>query len=214
VTANSPILYGANYSVYVRAVMMALVAKGVRYRHEPVDIFADTGIPADYLLLHPFGKIPAFQHGSFTLYETIAITRYVDEAFDGPPLQPVDTAMRARMTQIMCMTDSYGYRPLVWDIYVERSSNPKKGKATDETRIASAIPRANTYLAALNGIAKAHPWLLGITPTLADFHLAPMFGYFLKTPEGQHLLKQFPRLEDWWNHISASSVWLAASKQV
>ena len=142
-SANTPILYGANYSVYVRAVMMALAAKGVCYHHEPIDIFADTGIPANYLLLHPFGKIPAFQHGSFILYETIAITRYIDEAFDGPPLQPVDTAMRARMTQIMCMTDSYAYRPLVWDIYVERSSNPKEGKATDVTRIASAIPRAN-----------------------------------------------------------------------
>lgn len=189
--------------------MLALAAKGVHYRHQAVDIFADTGIPADYLHLHPFGKIPAFQHGDFTLFETIAITRYVDEAFDGPPLQPVDTAMRARMTQIMCMTDSYGYRPMVWDIYVERLSNPRKGKAADENRIANAIPRVSTYLAAVNGIAKASPWLLGDDQTLADFHLAPMFGYFVKTPEGQDLLKQFPRLLAWWEHISTSNPWLA-----
>ena len=38
--------------------------------------------------LHPFSKLPAFRHGEFTLFKTIAIMRYVDEAFKGPPLQP------------------------------------------------------------------------------------------------------------------------------
>ena len=184
--------------------MLTLAAKGVQYQHEPIDIFANSGIPADYLVLHPFGKIPSFRHGSFTFYETIAITRYIDEAFKGPPLQPVDPTLCARMTQIMCMTDAYGYRPMVWDIYVERSSNPKEGKPTDEARVARGIRFAGTYLAALNEIAKMDPWLLGTKPTLADFHLAPMFGYFLKTREGQNLLKNFPRLEAWW--INAESI--------
>ena len=213
-SANTPVLYGAGYSVYVRAVMMTLAAKGVHYRHESIDIFADTGIPADYLLLHPFGKIPTLQHGRFTLYETIAITRYIDEGFDGPSLQPTDATMRARMMQLMCMSDSYGYRPLVWDVYVERVSNPEEGKPTDEIRVAQALPRAKKYLKAVNEIAQVGLWLLGDKPTLADLYLAPMFGYFLKTPEGQNLLKQLPRLEGWWKHISVSDLWLAASKQV
>ena len=76
-----------------------------------------------------------------------------------------------------------------WDVYVERSSNPNEGKATDETRIVNAIPRANTYLAALNGIVKANPCLLALNQHSQTF-LSAMFGYFLKTPEVQHLLKQ------------------------
>jgi glutathione S-transferase len=171
VIADAPILYGAGYSVYVRAVMMALDAKGVVYQHVPVDVFSNTGIPAYYLQLHPFGKIPAFQHGDFELYETVAINRYIDEAFEGPPLQPANAAMRARMTQLMCMTDSYGYRPLVWDIYVERISNPREGKSTDEARIAIALPAAKTYLHAIDQIAVMEPWLLGNTATLADSHV-------------------------------------------
>jgi glutathione S-transferase len=203
VSSNTPVLYGANYSAYVQTVILALAAKGVKYQHEPIDIFADSGIAADYLVLHPFGKIPSFRRGSFTLYETIAITRYIDEAFEGPPLQPVEPALRARMTQIMCMADAYGYRPMVWDIYVERSSNPKEGKPTDEARVARGVILARTYLAALNEIAIMDPWLLGAKPTLADFHLAPMFGYFLKTSEGQNLLKKFPRLEAWWTNAES-----------
>ncbi len=187
-------LFGACYSVYARAAMMALEAKGVAYRLEPIDIFsAEENLDA-YRKLHPFGRIPALRHGDFVLYETAAINRYVDEAFAGPPLQPSRTQDRARMTQIISMTDSYGYRPLVWDIYVERVSNPRDGKPADERLIASALPRARAYLAALDRIKSVSPFLVSATEGLADFHVAPVFGYFLEAPEGRRTLSDFPRL--------------------
>ena len=43
---------------------------------------------ASHLALHPFDRVPIFQHGDFTLYETSAIATYVDEAFEGPALSP------------------------------------------------------------------------------------------------------------------------------
>ena len=133
-------VFGARCSIYVRAVLMALEAKGVAYALEIVDIFsADADLDA-YRKLHPFLRIPAFRHGEFVLYETAAINRYIDEAFLGPALQPVAAENRARMTQIMSMTDSYAYRTLVWDIYVERVSHPREGKPANEARIAQAHP--------------------------------------------------------------------------
>ena len=83
-----PIVVGAPYSVYVRAVRLALEEKGVPYEIVPVDIFAAGGPPPEHRARHPFGKIPAFEHAGFRLYEAGAITRYVDEAFPGPRLQP------------------------------------------------------------------------------------------------------------------------------
>ena len=60
VSADSvPVLFGASYSVYVRAARLALEEKGVPYRLEDVDIFADGGPPPDYRLRHPFLRIPA-----------------------------------------------------------------------------------------------------------------------------------------------------------
>jgi len=76
---------------------------------------------------HPFGKIPAFEHAGFRLYEAGAITRYVDEAFPGHRLQPDDACGRARTNQIISILDSYAYRTLVWDIYVERVTRPAGG---------------------------------------------------------------------------------------
>lgn len=203
-------VFGARYSVYVRAVLMALESKGVPYRLEPVDIFsADEAVQA-YRLVHPFGRIPAFRHGEFTLYETAAINRYIDEAFAGPPLQPATAQDRARMAQIMSMTDAYGYRPLVWDIYVERIGNPADGKPSDEALIASALPKARLYLQALCDLLGSKLFLADESPTLADFHAAPVFGYFLEAGEGREMMAEFPRLADWWVRISAIAAWARA----
>jgi len=92
---GAPVLYGAAYSVYVRAVRLALAEKGVACRLVEVDVFAPGGPPPEHLARHPFGKIPAFEHDGFRLYEAGAISRYVDEAFEGPPLQPARPRERA-----------------------------------------------------------------------------------------------------------------------
>jgi glutathione S-transferase len=83
-SGDTPIVFGAPYSVYVRAVRLALEEKGVAYELVPVDIFGPGGPPADHMRRHPFGKIPAFEHEGFRLYEAGAVTRYVDETFCRP----------------------------------------------------------------------------------------------------------------------------------
>lgn len=204
-------LYGARYSVYVRAALMALESKGVSYDLVPVDIFSESEELVDYREINPFGRIPSLRHGDFILYETAAINRYIDEAFLGPRLQPAPAKNRARMTQIMSMTDAYAYRPMVWDVYVERVANPKEGKPTDEALIAAALPKARIYFKALHYLMGRQAFLADAAPTLADFHAAPVFGYFLKAPEGSAMLQEFPRLMNWWDRVSALPAWQAAA---
>ena len=196
-----PVVYGAPYSVYVRTVRLALEEKGVPYRLVPIDVFTPDGPPKDYLIRHPFGRIPAFEHGSFQLYEAGAITRYVDEAFPGPVLQPTAPELRARTHQVISILDSYAYRTLVWDIYVERVSVPKDGGISDERKIRDAIPRAVTCLTALQQIMSAGPFLTGPALTLADLHAAPMFAYFTLAPEAHQLLALYPGLMEWWDRM-------------
>lgn len=197
------VLYGAAYSVYTRIARLALHEKGVPYRLEEVDIFAEGGPPSDHLARHPFGRIPAFEHGNFRLYETAAITRYVDEAFDGPALRPVTSQGRARVDQIVGLLDSYAYRTLVWDIYVERVSKPREGGRPDEARIALALPRADTCLSAIEDLMAGTPFLAGGSLSLADLHAAPMIVYFRMAPEGRDLLAAHPALARWLEHVAA-----------
>jgi glutathione S-transferase len=194
---DKPIVFGAPYSVYVRAVRLALEEKGVDYELVPVDIFASDGPPPEHLARHPFSKIPAFEHAGFRLYEAEAITRYIDEAFEGPALQPADSRSRGRMTQIISILDSYAYRTLVWDIYVERFARPATGLVTDEARVAAALPKAEVCLSAVSKLMGDGPWLTGPEVSLADLHAAPMFAVFRLAPEGELLLDREARLAGW-----------------
>ncbi len=196
------IVFGAAYSVYVRTVRLTLAEKGVEYRLDEIDVFAPSGPPRDYLeQRHPFGRIPAFEHDGFRLYETGAITRYVDAAFAGPRLQPADPRACARMNQIIGVLDNYAYRPLVWDIFVERVRASVQGRQPDEARIEAALPKAETCLRALIALMGDGPYLVGHDVTLADLYAAPMMIYFRMAAEGAALLRQAPALDAWLARI-------------
>ncbi|MFN4273573.1 MAG: glutathione S-transferase family protein [Aliihoeflea sp.] len=201
--APETILFGADYSVYVRIARMTLIEKGVGHRLVPVDAFSKDGLPDWYRAIHPFGKIPAFEHDGFRLFETAAIARYIDEAFEGPPLQPLRAPERAVMNQIIGMLDAYAYRTLVWDIYVERVARPRDGETSDEARIAAALPAAQRCLSALAKAKRPGQWLIGDQLSLADLHAAPMLAYFMEAPEGCDMLSEFGKLSAWWAKVSA-----------
>jgi glutathione S-transferase len=198
-----PQLLGAPYSVYVRIARLALAEKGVDHDLVEIDIFgADAGNDA-YRKLHPFARIPAFRHGEFTLYETAAITRYVDEAFPGPSLQPNEPRARARMAQMISVMDNYLYRPLVWGLYVALDDAAKTCKPADAGALSVAMAKAHLALTALDDLCADGPFLLGDALSLADLHLVPMLAYGCSTDEGRALLSEQKKLQHWWDGMKA-----------
>jgi glutathione S-transferase len=202
---TSPILYGASYSVYTRIARLALIEKGVEHALEEVDIFAPSGPPASHLRRHPFGRIPTLSHDGFELYETLAICRYVDEGFPGRALQPSTVQARARMAQIVGLLDSYAYRAMVWDIFVERMRKPLQGLVPDETKIAAAILMSERCLEALESFMGEGSWLAGTgeEPSLADLHGAPMLAYLAAAQDGMALLRRHPLMLAWLERMKA-----------
>ena len=182
-------LIGADYSVYTRICRLTLDLKGVQYAFETLDVFAEGGRESARLAGHPFGKIPILRHAGMTLYETLAITRYIDDRFDGPPLQPADPSSRARMNQIVSIVDTLVYPVLVWGLYVPRS----EGREPDP----AMLDKGRAVLGELDALA-GEDWLCGSTPSLADAYLAGCMDYVLKTAAGPELLEHYPRLASWW----------------
>ena len=191
----SLVLHGYRYSVYVRIARLALAEKGVPYDRVEVNPFAPD-VPASYLALHPFGRVPTLVHDGFTLYETSAITRYIDRAFPGPALQPVDPQALARMDQVIGIVDAYAYWPLVRQVFSHRVFRPRSGQPGDEAEIARGLQASDKVLAALEP-------LVGDSVTLADLHLGAMIAYFVQAPEGRQALQHHPRLAAWWARLSA-----------
>lgn len=196
-----PILYGPGYSTFVRASRLALEEKGAAYEFEEFDFLQ--GMPAEQLERHPFGKVPAFQHDDFKLYETCAILRYVDEAFPGPSLQPDTPRQRARMTQIISIIDGYGYGPIVGDIVIQRVVMPMLGQDSDEDVIRSALPKAEKAIQVLEAFLGEHSHLASDGMSLADLHFVPIYDYLSQTPDGDPILDRAPRLAEWWGKMSA-----------
>jgi glutathione S-transferase len=190
-------LLGLSISVYTRIARMALEEKGIAYRLEEVDVFADAGPPADYLALNPFATIPCLLHGDFVLYETSAITRYINEIAPTIDLQPSTPIERARMNQIIGVLDSYCYRPMVWDVYVQRVVVPAGGGEADEARIVAALAVVRRVLEQLDQWRGERGFLVGQAISLADLHLYPMLSYFIETAEGIAMLETFPQLQQW-----------------
>jgi glutathione S-transferase len=196
-------LFGPSYSVYTRIARLALIEKGVAFDLVDVDIFAPGGLPREHLARHPFGKVPAFDHDGFSLYETVAITRYVDRAFAGAPLMPGDPRAAARVDQIVALMDSYAYRPLVWDVFVERVRVPMGGGTADEAKIAAGLARADLTLSELSRLRGASSFLVGDAPTLADLHVYPMLALFVAAPDGARLMGRFPALARWMEAMAS-----------
>ena len=203
-------LYGYRYSVYSWIARLALEEKGVGYRWIEVDPFADD-VPPSYLALHPFKRVPALIHDEFQLYETGAITRYLDEAFPGPRLQPAEPRHRARCDQLISIVDRYVYWPLVRQVFSHRVFRPRFALPSDAAELQKGLQAAPAVLAALDRIASDTGYLCGTSLSLADIHLAPMIGYFVLTDEGDALLKQHPNLTAWWSTMSARPAYRATT---
>lgn len=195
--ADDVVLIGPNYSVYLRIARLALLEKGVPHRLEELDIFDEAAIPPDYLQRHPFKRVPLLLHGDFELYETTAITRYVDEAFDGPALQPREPRQRARMNQVIAILDSYAYWPLVRVIFVMRH----EGLVPDDGVLSDALAAVPRCLGALERLLGKASFFSGAHFGLADIHAVPIFSYFLLTPEGKDEMTRRPVLTRWWSRV-------------
>jgi glutathione S-transferase len=195
------VLHGYRYSVYVRVARLALAEKGVAYDRVEVNPFAPD-VPATYLALHPFGRVPTLVHDDFALYETGAITRYLDRSFAGPKLQPDRPRALGRMDQIIGVVDSYGYWPLVRQVFSHRVFRPAIGQPADMAEVARGLAGATKVLAALEALAATDAFLVGPTLSLADLHLGAMIAYFAAAAEGAALLAEHPRLAAWWTRLS------------
>ncbi len=198
-----PIIYGPAISTYVRTVRLVCEEKSAPYELVEIDIMQGGNKTPEHLARHPFGRVPAFEHDGFQLYETSAITRYLDAALPGPSLTPGDPKGAGRMQQAIAMVDSYAYGSMISAIVIQRVVMPMVGGVTDETVIAAALPTAETSLAAFEELLGGREFLAGDGLSLADLHLAPVMAYFSATPEGQARLPSHPNLARWWGAVSS-----------
>lgn len=184
------IVYGPPQSTFVRSARLSLAEKGVDHVLEPVEMKQPS-----HLALHPFGRVPAFRHGDFHLYETLAVMAYVDATFDGPALVPTDPRQRARMIQWMSICASYFDADITRRFIIE-TVFAKDGKR-DMERITAALIDVRHHLGIAEAALTEAPYLAGDALSLADLMLLPIAFYVTRMPEGDDLMGEHPALARW-----------------
>jgi glutathione S-transferase len=161
------VVYGVPGSPFMRAVQMGLEEKQAAYRIQAIG--PGEAKSEAYLKKHPFGRVPAFEHGDFGLYETQAILRYLDDVFPEPPFEPSDPHAAARMNQIIGINDWYFFPKAAAVIVFNRIVGPTLlGTTTDEAAVAAAVPMARVCVAELDRLLGAQQFLAGNQLSIAD----------------------------------------------
>lgn len=191
------VVYGLTASTYVRTVRLLLAEIGADYTLQSVNIFNGESQSPEYLKKHPFGKVPTIEVDGELLYETAAITQYLDTVLANHKYSPAEPMRQARMRQIMGIIDGYLYAPAIGTIVIQRLT----GKI-DEAKLQEAIAPAKLALEAIESLVTPTPYLLGSEITIADFYLIPLFVYLAKTPEFEPITAQTPQLLTWWDKVS------------
>jgi len=193
-------LYGTPGSPYVRSAQLALEEKGAVYDFSAVPFGTWGQVP--HVARHPFGRVPAFEHQGFALYETQAIMRYADAVFPGERLQPTDPRQAARMNQIIGIVDAYMFPNISAGISFQRLIAKRVGMTPDEARVAASLPKARVCIEALDQLKGDNAYMAGDALSLADLMVAPHYYYFSLTPEGRDILGPHERLRRWWQAMA------------
>jgi glutathione S-transferase len=198
---SNMIVHGIPGSPYVRAALLTLEEKGAEY--ELAAMAPGTLKQQPHLSRHPFGRIPAFEHDGWMLYETRAIMRYVDAVVPGPRLQPDKPRAAARMDQLMNITDWYVMPQVSATITFNRVVAPRFNRPVDEEKVVQAIPNAQICVAEIARLLDGHPWMAGEALSLADLLLAPHLSMFAQAPEGAQILREHENLRRWLARVEA-----------
>jgi glutathione S-transferase len=199
--ATSMIVHGVPGSPYVRAALLSLEEKGAEYQLAPMALGTLKQQP--HLSRHPFGRIPAFEHDGWMLYETQAIMRYVDAIVPGPRLQPEEPRAAARMNQVIGITDWYVVPQVSMPITANRVVKPRFNRPVDEDAVVNAIPNVRICIGEIARLLDGHPWMAGEALSLADLLLAPHLSMFAQAPEGAQILQEHENLRRWLARVEA-----------
>ncbi len=181
------VVYGAEYSTYVRSVRLCCEEKGVVYQ------FRERLGRADRLVLNnPFKKIPIIRHGDFVLYESAAICRYIDRRFDGPPLSPASIKELALMDQWISAANCYFDPAFIRRFVLEYAFPSGKDKQIDEAKLEAALPEVIRQLEIVENVLRASDYFSGDKPGIADYLIIPMLDY-LARGRGSYLFGKLPQ---------------------
>jgi glutathione S-transferase len=155
-------LHGFAYSNYHNIVKHALMAKGIPFEENLVY----PGTP-ELMAVNPTGKVPAMTTAKGTvLGESSVLLEYLEDAYPDRPLYPADPEARARVRQLMKVSELYFDLPARRLLPAVFARVAVDQAVKDEVRM--TLDRG---VRSLNTLASFSPFVAGKELSLADIYL-------------------------------------------
>lgn len=155
-------LHGFSYSNYYNIVKHVLMYKNIPFVEN-----TQYGGNDDYLKLSPAGKIPALTTDlGVNLSESSVCCDYLEETYPDKPLYPTDSAARAKVRQIMKISELYLELPCrrLIPFVLTKAAAPELVAGEVRTVVERGV-------GALNRVGTFDPYICGADLTMADIYL-------------------------------------------
>ncbi|HMN47056.1 MAG TPA: glutathione S-transferase family protein [Povalibacter sp.] len=200
-------LHGVAISNFYCIAKQALLEKGIAF--EEVRVMANQE-PA-WLAISPMGKIPALETERGFLTETNVILEYLEDLHPATPLYPQDAFARAKVKQLIKVTELYLEAPAHQLVPWLFGSNPLPDYLRETVR-----PQLERGLAALRRLATFSPWASGEQYTAADIFLyrsTDMVQVMTRKFYDWDAISTVPGLREWRAHMAQRPVTQAIDQE-
>ena len=165
-------LYTFPPSTNSRKVRIVLLEKGLEFQRVNVDLTKREQKNPEYLIIHPFGQVPALDDEGFVLYDSTVINEYLEDEYPYPSLMPSDSEGRARARLLEDFRDSHFNSYCVHIIYEMRKPEGER----DAQRIDNARAQITTAFDRIESELEGKEYLAG-TFSLADIAFMANFDF-------------------------------------
>ncbi len=189
-------IIGGARSNFVRTVRMVAEEKGVPYEHISAMPHSD-----EVKAINPFGQIPVMRHDGLEIPESHAIATYIDTAFDGPALVPMEPKEAAAVNRWVSAVNTGVDQMLMRKYVVEYAFHKDEDGNVVRDVIDQTVKRLPKMFAMLDG-AVAGGYLGGDSFTMADCFLMPILAAVQNFPEGKENLETSTNLSAYFAKLS------------
>ena len=173
-------LYHHPMSSSARRVTVTVAALGLAPDQQLIDL-GNAGDRAVLAALNPNAKIPVLVDGELVLWESHAIMQYLCGKVPGQTLYPEELRARADVDRWLFWTASH-LAPTVGPINFEKLWKKFVSGGEPDPQIVARYERSFHQAAAvLDGHLAGRTWMIGQSPTLADFSIVSTLMYRART---------------------------------
>ncbi|PNX83131.1 glutathione S-transferase-like protein [Trifolium pratense] len=200
-------VHGSPYSTATMRVTATLCEKQLEFELLYINVRNGDHKKEPFLSHNPFGQVPAFEDGDLKLFESRAITQYINHEYadKGTKLTISDSKKMAIMwmwSEVESLHFDQAASKLVWELGIK----PLFGAPLDPKIVEENEAKLDSILSVYEKRLSESKYLGGECFTLVDLHHLPSLHYLMKS-QIKKLFESRPYVSAWVADITARPAW-------